>query len=517
MKCSIAERLQFGPDGKVIMPKWESKTESSIATSLRSRLSDFTEIKRTNYDRNRHVRNSVESSVSAASSSSCSSSSSSSSLNSGGQTYKSEYTVEKILAHEVKNKRQMFLVKWLGWSQESNTWEPLENLTHCPRLLEEFLADTLAVSVVEGLKNFFEIEEEDTNNASLMQYLPKGGFNALPNRTQLQRQLLAIAATPSDKRNTNMRERGKRIMFSYLIHERRERQLVALKHWEDDINTTAAEDAVLKVENLVDLEEPPDGFVYINDYVPGNGIEIPDDPPIGCECEKCYGKANKLCCSGQSVFAYRGKPSRINVEHGIPIFECNKSCKCLPENCNNRVVQLGRKVPLCIFRTANGRGWGVRASRAVHRGEFVCEYVGEVISFEEAERRGQGYDAEGRTYLFDLDFNTNDFPYTVDAATYGNASHFINHSCNPNLGVWAVWVNCLDPNLPRLALFANRPIARGEEITFDYMSHSGMSSEDCQSNTPRKRLALPNGEFVENDLTRPQCKCEEKTCRRYLF
>ena len=37
-------------------------------------------------------------------------------------------------------------------------------------------------------------------------------------------------------------------------------------------------------------------------------------------------------------------------------------------------------------------------------------------------------DAEGRTYLFDLDFNMGDQnPYTVDAAFYGNVSHFINH------------------------------------------------------------------------------------------
>ena len=37
-------------------------------------------------------------------------------------------------------------------------------------------------------------------------------------------------------------------------------------------------------------------------------------------------------------------------------------------------------------------------------------------------------DAEGRTYLFDLDFNLGDQnPYTVDAALFGNVSHFINH------------------------------------------------------------------------------------------
>ena len=34
--------------------------------------------------------------------------------------------------------------------------------------------------------------------------------------------------------------------------------------------------------------------------------------------------------------------------------------------------------------------------------------MGEVITSEEAESRGKKYDADGRTYLFDLDFNLGD-------------------------------------------------------------------------------------------------------------
>ncbi len=44
----------------------------------------------------------------------------------------------------------------------------------------------------------------------------------------------------------------------------------------------------------------------------------------------------------------------------------------------------------------------------------------------------------------------------VDAAFYGNLSHFINHSCDPNLSIFNVYINCLDPNLPQLCLFARR-------------------------------------------------------------
>ncbi len=112
-------------------------------------------------------------------------------------------------------------------------------------------------------------------------------------------------------------------------------------------------------------------------------------------------------------------------------------------------------------------------------------YVGEIIKDAEADKRGKTYDQEGSTYLFDLDFNETDgvdCPYVVDAKRFGNISHFFNHSCDPNLAVYGmiqcnliiilyiiliihyyltgVWSDCLDPNLPKLALFAVRDIAK---------------------------------------------------------
>merc|ERR1712062_740515 len=115
------------------------------------------------------------------------------------------------------------------------------------------------------------------------------------------------------------------------------------------------------------------------------------------------------------------------------------------------------------------------------------ECVGEVITNEEAEERGKKYDAEGRTYLFDLDFNSggDENLYTVDAAFYGNLSHFINHSCDPNLNIFNVFINNLDPNMPQLAMFSKREIKRGEQITFDY--HQQISSpENSQGLSPSK-------------------------------
>lgn len=421
-----------------------------------------------------------------------------------------EYVVEKILAHKFKGGRHFFLVKWKGWSEQANTWEPITHLDNCTELLNEFLTDSLSQHVLNSLKEKFHLAPK-ISRARLESFIPKSGFEALPPKIVLQKQLLALVATPSTERTTTKLDKGKQALLTYILYLKREVQLINLNDWEASMNKACIEDALIKVENLYDLEGPPKGFVYINKCLTMPGIKIPDEPPVGCECDVCEPRSRKCCGNQQSrSYNYRGK-RRINIPPGFPIYECNKRCKC-GVDCPNRTIQAGRKVPLCIYRTNTGCGWGVKALRKIYKGEFVCEYVGEIITHDEAERRGKIYDARGRTYLFDLDFNSSDNPYTIDAATYGNVSHFINHSCEPNLAVWAVWIDCLDPNLPNLALFALREIEKDEELTFDYMSSNGGS----HPSTPEKN---PEGveEGVEVSKKKSLCKCGTKSCRRYLF
>ena len=165
----------------------------------------------------------------------------------------------------------------------------------------------------------------------------------------------------------------------------------------------------------------------------------------------------------------------------------------------------------------------------IKAGTFVVEYVGEVITGDVAEERGKKYDAEGRTYLFDLDFNLGEENiYTVDAAFYGNLSHFINHSCDPNLFIFSVFINNLDPNMPQLAMFAKKDIKRGEQITFDYCQ----SSSQDQSQTEVSSVIASPSKVISRTLTEPEdqeedresrafvrseCRCGAKNCRKVLF
>uniref|UniRef100_H2YGM6 Uncharacterized protein n=1 Tax=Ciona savignyi TaxID=51511 RepID=H2YGM6_CIOSA len=131
---------------------------------------------------------------------------------------------------------------------------------------------------------------------------------------------------------------------------------------------------------------------------------------------------------------------------------------------------------------------------------YASKQPPKVIKNEEAERRGKRYDSEGMTYLFDLDYYDSENPLTVDATRFGNISHFVNHSCSPNLQVYNVFINNVDPSLPRIALFALRTISANEELTFDYQM-TGDNSPDADKHSLIKRT---------------RCLCGSSSCRGWL-
>ncbi|XP_002734659.2 histone-lysine N-methyltransferase SUV39H2-like, partial [Saccoglossus kowalevskii] len=318
-----------------------------------------------------------------------------------------EYEVEEILDHGTEKGKDLYFVKWKGYPPEDNTWEPKSNLNNCTKLLKRYHK---------------RLREKKSNGADIT----KKRHLSNENLKESKKKKMKVTRSLSDPSLTD--------------EERRSLHKKLLRRWENELNNKCSDPASVKVINRVDLEGPPQNFMYINEYIPGPGILIPNDPLIGCECTNCFENSESCCPTLPGAkFAYN-RYGRIRVPPGKPVFECNRRCKCGPK-CPNRVVQAGRKCRVCIFKTANGCGWGVKTLDDIKRNSFVMEYVGEVISNEEAERRGKIYDSNGRTYLFDLDYDSNqDCAFVVDAGFYGNVSHFVNHSCDPNMVVYGVWI-----------------------------------------------------------------------------
>jgi hypothetical protein len=49
-----------------------------------------------------------------------------------------EYEVEEILASKTVRGKPFYLIRWVGYGPEEDTWEPSENLEHCKGLLSRF-------------------------------------------------------------------------------------------------------------------------------------------------------------------------------------------------------------------------------------------------------------------------------------------------------------------------------------------------------------------------------------------
>ena len=92
----------------------------------------------------------------------------------------------------------------------------------------------------------------------------------------------------------------------------------------------------------------------------------------------------------------------------------------------------------------------------------------------------------------------------------GNATRFINHSCEPNCRQYTVSHNKYDLRVYNLAFFAYKEIPAGTELTFDYLDKDEEEEEDVL----RKReeaMADP-----ANEDKRP-CNCGASKCRGYLW
>ncbi|KAJ1910061.1 hypothetical protein IWQ60_010856 [Tieghemiomyces parasiticus] len=457
-----------------------------------------------------------------------------------------EYEVETILDRELRNGQPYYLIKWKGYAETDNTWEPLECL-NCPDLLREFLAQRSAKAGTKSGKR--KTKAKPTLSALSMTALPtlpsqpsressvREATGASPAastapkavKPALVKTVKVVTADASDKairpKAAGVRKAHRATRPPPQRRHALHRGLEAIMAAPLKPNIQAflalvrnAQGPPISVVNDVDDEGPPTDFTYVDHLIYTAGVPQPDrDALCGCQCPRGCAREfpGRCACRHQDgdEFPYDHN-GRVVIEPGYLIVECNSKCACGPE-CPNRVVQRGMQVKLEIFKTPH-KGWGVRAKQTIPKGTFISEYAGEILTFAESLRRGEEYDNIGRTYLFNIDHETaddEDPEYTVDAYHYGNVTHFFNHSCEPNLAVYPVLIDHPHVALHRLAFFATRAIAKGEELTFDY--HTDRTGVDAESDggTGDGVSSVSNDSKLTLQL---KCMCGAKKCRGAL-
>ncbi|KAJ6734055.1 SET DOMAIN PROTEINS, partial [Salix purpurea] len=187
---------------------------------------------------------------------------------------------------------------------------------------------------------------------------------------------------------------------------------------------------------------------------------------------------------------------------GMLLSSCSSGCKC-GSSCNNKPFQHRPLKKMKLVQTEKC-GSGIVADEDIKQGEFVIEYVGEVIDDNTCEERLWKMKHRGETNFYLCEINRN---MVIDATYKGNKSRYINHSCCPNTEMQK-WI--IDGET-RIGIFATRDIKKGEHLTYDYQFVQFGADQDCHCGAAgcRKKLGVkPSKPKMSSDAALKLVACQ---------
>ncbi|KAJ6917678.1 hypothetical protein NC652_019879 [Populus alba x Populus x berolinensis] len=186
-------------------------------------------------------------------------------------------------------------------------------------------------------------------------------------------------------------------------------------------------------------------------------------------------------------------------------------CKC-GSSCSNKPFQQRQVKKMKLVQTEKC-GSGIVADEDIKQGEFVIEYVGEVIDDKTCEERLWKMKHCGETNFYLCEINRD---MVIDATYKGNKSRYINHSCSPNTEMqkWCStdpYSSLIIDGETRIGIFATRDIRKGEHLTYDYQFVQFGADQDCHcgSSGCRKKLGVkPSKPKISSDAALKLVACQ---------
>lgn len=248
--------------------------------------------------------------------------------------------------------------------------------------------------------------------------------------------------------------------------------------------------------NPVDFELPdwlnkwkptPYTFIRRNIYLAKKTKRRIEDDGIFCSCSSTR---------GSSIVCGR------DCHCGMLLSSCSSGCKC-GSSCLNKPFQHRPAKKMKLVKTEKC-GSGIVADEDITRGEFVIEYVGEVIDDKTCEERLWQMKHRGETNFYLCEINRD---MVIDATYKGNKSRYINHSCCPNTEMqkWRI------DGETRIGIFATRDIKRGEHLTYDYQFVQFGADQDCHCGAKgcRQKLGVkPSKPKISSDAALKLVACQ---------
>nr|XP_023029170.1 uncharacterized protein LOC111517303 [Leptinotarsa decemlineata]XP_023029171.1 uncharacterized protein LOC111517303 [Leptinotarsa decemlineata]XP_023029172.1 uncharacterized protein LOC111517303 [Leptinotarsa decemlineata] len=214
----------------------------------------------------------------------------------------------------------------------------------------------------------------------------------------------------------------------------------------------------------------------LNSQKPPPYIKIKVNKPVGNVRQMELDLSNTTACECDPSQPHPCGPD-TDCLNRLLMTECNPEVCPAGKRCNNQSFEKREYPPMIPYKTQS-RGWGLKSLAPIKKGQFVVEYVGEIIDDEEYQRRIQKMHEQKEENYY---FLTIDKDRMIDAGPKGNVARFMNHCCQPNCETQKWTVN----GDTRVGLFATVDIPAETELTFNYnLECIGKEKKICRCGAP---------------------------------